>query len=1060
MKFDNFHHLNDWENQHIRHINREGAHAPWGAYESARQAANCGREASRWVKSLNGAWRFRFCAGVADVPEGFYAPGYDTAAWDEITVPGNWEYAGYGQAVYTNVQYPFRVDKDAKTAPWLTEPRAAQESAFYERFNPPLVDAGENHAGLYVLDTDIPADYLERELFLSFEGVESAFYLWVNGHAVGYSQDSKLPADFKVTPYLHTGANRVALLVLRYSDGTWLEDQDYWYLSGIYRGVKLFAKPRWHISDFKIQAGYNPLTGAGSLCAWCHTPPLSGYADMRVRLRLYGPGGADVIKEAVGVFTTSTPERGCRYPQYRPCGERAAVLFEWALPAVQSWDMDKPFLYTAVFTLLGADGAELDHESARVGFRTVAIENNLLTLNGKRLVVRGVNRHEHSLATGRAVGRDEMLREVRLLKRLNFNAVRSSHYPNCFEWYELCDAYGLAVVCEANLETHGTYGDLTVDPGWAEAFLERAVRMAQTHKNHACIIAWSLGNESGIGPNHAAMAGWLKDYDRTRIVQYERGEPEARISDIRCPMYPTVERIAQLLADADDPRPIVLTEYAYQMGNSGGNFYKYWHAVEKFPRFQGGFIWDWGDKCVPVQDADGRTWPGCGDETAHLTDCRVVAHTCANGLLFADLSPKPVAFEIMNCQAPVNICARDARGGKMVFQNRAVSLANSAFEVLWELSDDGKALLSGTLPAPAGDAGSDARFDIPGAAAFTFAGQGHLTLRVAYARTMPFCEAGTVLYTAQFALGGRCRLPALPPAAGAAPAYAPKDGGHTWRTRAGLTFAVNAEGYFSVCAPGGAALVQAGGMENLFRAPTSIDSGNIRDPLMGVLADWQGAGLHNTRRALLSCTVAPGAQGSVQCRVASRLSSAVLPEVAVFETTYTFMANGCLQIEAEADIHPDVPHVPRVGMVLRLAANLRLLQWYGRGPHENYADRKSAAMMGLYTGTVGAQLQPYLRPCECGGHQDTHMIRLAAPGGEAVCVSSRQPFHFSALPHSQAALAAARHAGAMADEGAVFLSLDHRHAGLGGDNGWLPNLHPEYRVPPGVYRYQLLLSFS
>ncbi len=726
MKFDNFHHLNDWENQHIRHINREGAHAPWGAYESARQAANCGREASRWVKSLNGAWRFRFCAGVADVPEGFYAPGYDTAAWDEITVPGNWEYAGYGQAVYTNVQYPFRVDKDAKTAPWLTEPRAAQESAFYERFNPPLVDAGENHAGLYVLDTDIPADYLERELFLSFEGVESAFYLWVNGHAVGYSQDSKLPADFKVTPYLHTGANRVALLVLRYSDGTWLEDQDYWYLSGIYRGVKLFAKPRWHISDFKIQAGYNPLTGAGSLCAWCHTPPLSGYADMRVRLRLYGPGGADVIKEAVGVFTTSTPERGCRYPQYRPCGERAAVLFEWALPAVQSWDMDKPFLYTAVFTLLGADGAELDHESARVGFRTVAIENNLLTLNGKRLVVRGVNRHEHSLATGRAVGRDEMLREVRLLKRLNFNAVRSSHYPNCFEWYELCDAYGLAVVCEANLETHGTYGDLTVDPGWAEAFLERAVRMAQTHKNHACIIAWSLGNESGIGPNHAAMAGWLKDYDRTRIVQYERGEPEARISDIRCPMYPTVERIAQLLADADDPRPIVLTEYAYQMGNSGGNFYKYWHAVEKFPRFQGGFIWDWGDKCVPVQDADGRTWPGCGDETAHLTDCRVVAHTCANGLLFADLSPKPVAFEIMNCQAPVNICARDARGGKMVFQNRAVSLANSAFEVLWELSDDGKALLSGTLPAPAGDAGSDARFDIPGAAAFTFAGQGQL----------------------------------------------------------------------------------------------------------------------------------------------------------------------------------------------------------------------------------------------------------------------------------------------------------------------------------------------
>lgn len=1055
MIHQGFHKRPDWENEQIRAINREPSHSPWGAYESAEQARLLDRSASKWSLSLEGKWRFYYAQTPNQVPDDFFQPGYDASGWDTIPVPSNWEMYGYGCPVYTNVVYPF--DTTKKGAPYLMEPHKAGGDAFYDRFLPPAVQEDTNHVGCYRTSFVLPEGWRDKEVYLSFEGVESAFYLWVNGHPVGYSQDSKLPAEFCITPYVKEGENILAAEVFRFSDGTWLEDQDYWYLSGIFRPVRLQLKPRQRIRDYRVQAVLDANLTGGRLDAWCFTNLQTGYADCRAEVALYDESGTLVCSRR-GDFTTSTPERGYRSPAGKlPTPEAGSVLFSVELPSVHPWSPDTPYLYTAVFTLLDERGTPIDFEAAHVGFKRVELRENVMTLNGKRLIVRGINRHEHSLKNGRAVTLEEMEREIRLMKQLNFNAVRTCHYPNAFEWYDLCDRYGLCVVSETNVETHGKYGDLAVSPQWAEAFLERAVRMVMTHKNAPCIIAWSLGNESGIGPNHAAMANWIRDYDRTRLIQYERGEPEAHISDIRTPMYPTIEKITDLLADGRDLRPLVLTEYAYNMSNSGGNFDQYWDAVERFARFQGGFLWDWQDKNFEKIDPEtGKTFWAYGEDYEEVTDTRVISSTCSNGILFADLSLKPAAYEVKNVQSPVRI-VRDGQSG-FLFRNRCQDWDNSRFQIRWELTENGAPIRTGWLDAPSGSPFTDAQMgiplDVPSMPGCIY----YLNCYVLAREVFSWCEKGHEFFRTQFLLED---VPELHVQEELAPAPLVEETADRVIVRGECFEAVwNREtGLLERYAVNGKVLVESGARENFYRPPTSIDSSNIIDGALCVLKDWKGSGYDRLERSLVSFqySQAPGL-GEALVKVGTRLQALDILRGIRCETLYRVDGQGRITMEITQAVEQGLSHLPRIGVQLVLPGFTEDFRYFGRGPWENYADRKKSALVGEYGGKIGGQLLPFVVPCECGGREDVRWIRLVGTDGTGLEVRSQDAFHFNIHHSDTCDFIRAKHPHQVKRREQIYLNLDYRHAGLGGDDGWKPNLHEEYRIQPGVYRYSFTLA--
>lgn len=656
---NHFHTARDWENHHVTQINRRLSHSPWGAYESAEQALACNRELSANVLLLDGRWKFHMASCPEAVPQGFWEVGFDTSAWHEIRVPGNWETQGYGHPVYTNYIYPFSLEKEE---PYLRKPTVSGgEVAEKFRMNPPFVPK-DNLTGCYIRNFEIPAAWEGKNVYIEFGGVESCFYLWVNDRPVGYSQDSKLPAEFDVTPFIRTGTNTIAVQVMRWCDGTWLEDQDYWYLSGIFRSVRLIAKPRIHIRDWFVQAIPAEHGDGAVYKADILLNTISGYADYKVRLQLYDGDGKQIVEEVGVPGVTSSYE-------YWITGSSA--------------------------------GREIDFESSRAGFRRVEIKKGIIYLNGVRMIFRGVNRHEHEPYNGRAVSREHMVREIKLMKQLNFNAVRTSHYPDDPLWYELCDELGLTVVCEANLESHGLEDLLSNHPDWASAYLERAIRMVLTYKNHPAIVSWSLGNESMKGPNHAAMANWIRYYDPTRLVQYESGSPEAILSDLRGTMYALPGDIVKMLADAEDIRPVVLIEYLYQIRNSGGGMYRFEELLENFDRFQGGFVWDWQDKCLMAEDAKGNRFFGYGGDFGEdIVERTVPKHMTCNGIVLPDLTLKPVACEIKNVQSPVRIAAADSAAGKFKIKNTHLAWDTTRYSLSYQLLEDGCVICEGDIPMP------------------------------------------------------------------------------------------------------------------------------------------------------------------------------------------------------------------------------------------------------------------------------------------------------------------------------------------------------------------------
>jgi beta-galactosidase len=1023
---------NDWENPLVVGRNKRPGHVPLGAYPDAKTALTCDRTASPYVQSLNGNWKFHLAPSPGRVPDGFFREDFDVSGWDEITVPGNWQLQGFAdKPIYTNVHYPF--------------PR-----------HPPLVPE-QNPTGCYRTTFTLNSNWQGRDVLLLFESVDSAFYLWVNGQEVGYSQGSRLPAEFDITPYLRTGKNTLAAQVMRYCDGSYLEDQDMWLMSGIQRDVVLYSKPKICLLDFTVRTEFDDQYDDATLKIEAFITRVPGMAAYSVEAMLYDADGAPVFAEHVAAAVSD------RTP-YRAETKTACAMIEQRVTAPHKWTAETPYLYRLVLTLKDPDGQPVDFESCRVGFRQVKVKDGVVLLNGKRLIVRGVNRHEHHPQRGRAVTDADMIRDIKLMKQLNFNAVRTSHYPNHPRWYDLCDEYGLFVIDEANIESHGVHGELSHDPTWAHAYMERATRLVLRDKNHPCVLFWSLGNESGTGPHHAAMAAWIRAYDPTRLVQYESGHPGPEISDVYCPMYPRLDRVRQVLADPAEKRPLIMCEYAYAKGNSTGNFFKYWDLVDEVPRFQGGCIWDWHDKALLHTNARGEEYWAYGGDFGGDFDYNQDnedPQMCCNGIVGPDLSPHPGAYEVKKVQAPVAVSAaseRDVLEGRFTVWNKYHTLSLNHLDIRWELAADGVVIQSGNL-APL-HLGPDQKGSLhipfrppgppmPGA-------QYYFRISFTLADDTPWALKGHEVAWDQF------RVPlAVPPKPVMTLDSMPnltQTSEDNCVTVEGADFRVvfdQAQGTIVEYIARGQDLINKGPMENFDRAPTDIDL-MMGNPPANV-HKWRAAGLDRLVRTVLSFEAAQLAPQVVQVCISARLCAADKRDGIDSEMVYRVYGNGEVLLKHKVSINKRLPFVPRVGLELILPGELEQLTWYGRGPHENYVDRKKGAAVGLYRSTVTDQFTPYVYPSECGGKEDVRWLTLTDQAGTGLMVVGLDKLHFDALYYTIRDLAAAGHPYELTRRDEVILHLDGWHMGVGGDDGWWSQVHEEFLIYPGEYHYALRL---
>ncbi|MDR0963254.1 MAG: hypothetical protein LBM60_01390 [Clostridium sp.] len=1120
--------------------NRAAAHTKWGAFASLETALTCDRTRSERVTTLTGPYRFRLFDTADEVPA-FYAQGYDVSDWDTIPVPANWELCGYGEPIYTNVVYPWSYDLDEHA---MVQPSMKSDSKVP---NPPYIPK-KNPAGCYVRTFTLE-DTLST--WLCFDGVEAAFYLWVNGEAVGYSEDSKLPAEFDISPYVRPGLNTLALQVMRFANTIYMEDQDYWHISGIFRNVWLLQKPTLCVYDYKLKAIPDLNLGSGSITADIEVTRVPGFADCSVRLSIYDEGGNLLVQGDAPIM---------KQAQYRtdrvPTANTGRVNLE--LDKVSLWSPEHPVLYKAIVSLVGPDGDVLDRESCRFGFKLVEIKDGIILFNGHRLVVRGVNRHEHSYPDGRVVSVDRMRKEIEEMKRMNINSVRTCHYPDAPEWYDLCDEMGVLVVCECNLETHGMEGAFSHNPSYAAAFTERASRMAKFFKNHVSIYSWSLGNESGTGPNHAAMYGFLKEYDDTRLCQYEAGWPGKNISDIRGNMYAPVPFILRMLGDTKDDRPIVLVEYLYQISNSGGGLKHFQWLLEHFPRFQGGYIWDWQDKCLPAKTTDGKEFFGYGGDFGESV-VDGTAFMVANGIVLPDLTWKPVAYEVKQAYCPIRITQSLDRSlqsaNSFEVENQFIDTVleskecfHTTDEMYHKTNDNTRAtdenpeiILESeadkkhkkVLESEACENGGRlsenfscmvivrengveiARCDAPLPRLAPLEKTVWEPSISAYTRkdgclyTLEFHIMGADDYELgafQFPLAGVYQIPHFPCGgalsltnASEAPlslteiaettldltetAEIPLDPNETANTPLRLTetadtplgltetadtplsltetadaYCFESEGFY--CRfdkeTGSLVLLEKDGVAYLSGIEEAVNrprTGMDCNPGWTYEPHWRFLREGNIRRRVLSMKAsATVVRGEVTVKNILETEKGAIE----FDVRYTIHHCGVVEIDTVISVDASLPPLPRLGLTLTIPAGFESLSYFGRGPVENYRDRKACALLGQYESSVTAQHFPFVPPSENGGHEDTRQLTLRNSDDRELSVYALFPFHFDIHHNTVKDYMDAGHDHELPTRSESWLHLDAAHSGIGSDMSWSTRLVEEDAVLPGVYR----LSFT
>lgn len=1016
----------DWENQQITRINTLAPHAPLHGFSSeseAQVASLLTADLSGRKIALNGSWQFQLFDNPDDVPACAVEASFDASQWRAIDVPSNWQLQDAAKdrdnPIYTNVKYPF----DDK---------------------PPFVPE-QNPTGCYRKAFEIDTDWLDRDTRIIFDGVNSAFHLWCNGKWVGYSQDSRLPAEFDLTPYLQSGKNSLFVMVLRWSDGSYLEDQDMWWLSGIFRDVTLLSKPKLAINDYSVRTDLDAIYRGASIEI---ETQLSSAAAVSVSCKLFDAQGEPVAQSLSATNDKPIDEKGS-------WADRA--FNQLTLENPRKWSAEDPYLYRLVVSLLDGDGNMLDCEACALGVRQVEIKDGLLKLNGKALLIRGANRHEHHEDKGHAVNLDDMLEDIKLFKRNNFNAVRTAHYPNHPDWYRLCDEYGLYVCDEANIETHGQFPmrRLSDDPLWLQAYSQRIANMYERDKNHASVIIWSLGNESGIGSSHHAMYQWLKQRDPSRPVQYEGGGARTAATDIICPMYARVDSVLQdaaiqrfsIIDEIGQPgenRPLILCEYAHAMGNSLGCLDKYWKAFRQYPQLQGGFIWDWVDQGLTKISEEGEKYWGYGGDFGDIINDR---QFCINGLLFPDRTPHPHFFEARYLQQFYQFTLVSANPLEVKVESEYLFTA-PAETLCWSILEDGVNILSGELEleiAPEQSLSVTLLENLPTPKPGKIY---HLNIDTKLSQDTSWADAGLVTTQAQLTLPSHVEIAPKAPLSVLTDAQIQETNEAVSIGAGDHIFTVcKSSGHLKSWQESGVEKLAAACGDSFFRAPLDNDIGvsevNCVDPNAWA-AQWVEWGLDELQH---NCTdIHWHQERDAVIVVSSHDYLAKGKHLVSSQWRYQFTDTG-VSVDVSVECSSELPSLPRVGMQMQLANTPETVSWFGRGPFENYPDRIAAARIGRHNQPFEEMHTDYIFPCENGLRCDTRLLQL-----EGLTVTG--DFHFAISPYSVEQLAKATHTYQLIAEG-CYLRIDARHMGIGGDDSWNPSVHEEFLLKKTCYRYQV-----
>ncbi|MBN1920450.1 MAG: DUF4981 domain-containing protein [Anaerolineae bacterium] len=1036
--------LHDWEDPRIVGRYRETAHVPLAPFAAERAALDGCQPATL---SLNGRWRFHLFPNPMALPEGFTAPDFNDASWDDIAVPGNWQLQGYDHPIYTNVQYPFPVDPELMAAMVRTYASFDGRRSILELQAPPeayarplTVPQEDNPTGCYRTRFGVPAEWEEQCVFLRFEGVDSAFHVWLNGELLGYSQDSRLPAEFDLKPLLRPGENTLVVTVYRWSDGSYLEDQDFWRLSGIFRDVTLWAAPRVHLWDYAVQTFLD-----------------ADFRDAVLRVEtLIRNHGMETAEGNVSLTLYDAAERVVASANQAFTAAAAAadpLTLEVSVVNPAKWSAETPALYTLLITLRDVAGQITQVERSRIGFRKVEIIAGQIRLNGQPLVFRGVNRHEHDPDTGHVITEDSMLQDLYLMKQHNINAVRTSHYPNHPRWYELCDELGFYLIDEANIESHGIWDRLARDPVWETAFMERVTRMVARDKNHPGILIWSLGNESGYGPNLAAAADWIHEHDPSRPVHYHPAADAPEV-DLLSPMYPSIAELVALAEDESETRPIVMCEYAHAMGNSPGALREYWDAIARYPRLQGGFVWDWVDQGIRQVTDRGEPWFAYGGDFGDVPNDGTF---CINGVVDPDREPHPALLELQRVYAPVTFEAVDLATGALRIQNHFAFVSTGDLTFIWTVEADGKMLQSGTLPRLEIPSGGEAHITVPYKPFAPEPGaEVWLTVRAILTKNTAWAQAGHEIAWEQFPLSRGAPLVVHPVSDLLQLAFEDTTSSVTVFNPAVMWIFDRETGELRSWTVRDRS-VASGLWLNLWRAPTDNDLKQMADL-------WRAAGLDRLEQRARALRVEKLSPQVVRLSLETELAPPAGAPVAWGLADLLLLGNGDMLLDQQLTLAQDLPPLPRVGVRLEVPEGYEQFCWLGRGPHESYPDRKSGARLGLYHSTVDAEYVPYIHPQEHGNKTDVRWVALTDAQGAGLLAASH-PFgdgapalllNVSAQHLTAHDLAAAAHTFELQRRQAITLNLDVAQAGLG-SAACGPGVLPEYELTARNYRWRILL---
>ena len=1006
----------EWKNPEINAVNRAPMHTNYFAYSSSEEAAKADKENSSNFMTLNGIWKFNWVKNADARPTDFYRTDYNDKGWGQMKVPGVWEMNGYGDPIYVNVGYAWRSQ--------------------YKN-NPPYVPIENNHVGSYRKEIIIPAEWSEKEIFAHFGSVTSNMYLWVNGKYVGYSEDSKLEAEFNLTKYLKPGKNLIAFQVFRWCDGTYLEDQDFFRYSGVGRNCYLYSRNKKYIQDIRV------------------TPDLdSNYTNgtLNVALNLNGSG-------TVELNLTDPAGKSVATAQVNGNGQKSVVM---DVSNPEKWTAETPNLYTLTATLKNGSNT-LEVIPVKVGFRKIELKGGQILVNGQPVLFKGADRHEMDPDGGYVVSRERMLQDILRMKQLNINAVRTCHYPDDNLWYDLCDQYGIYVVAEANIESHGMgYGKETLakNPSYKKAHMERNQRNVQRGYNHPSIIFWSLGNEAGYGPNFEQCYTWIKNEDKTRAVQYEQAGTN-EFTDIFCPMYYDYDACKKY-SEGNIDKPLIQCEYAHAMGNSQGGFKEYWDLIRKYPKYQGGFIWDFVDQSNHWKNKDGIDIYGYGGDFNKYDASDNNFND--NGLISPDRRPNPHAHEVGYFYQSIWTTPGDLSKGEIKVYNENFFRDLSAYYMEWQLLANGEVMQTGVVQD------------------LNVAPQQTATLKLNL-NTEKVCPCKELLLNVTYKLKAAETL--MP--AGSTVAYDQltirpytakalelknqkasnldivvpviKDNDHNYLIVEGENFIIEFNkhnGYLSRYEADGMQLLNPGAQltPNFWRAPTDNDYGA---GLQHRYAVWKNPGLKLTS---LKQSI-ENEQAIVQAEYEMKAVKGKL------FLTYVINNEGAVKVtqKMEAGKEEKVSDMFRFGMQMQMPENFNEVEYYGRGPVENYADRNHSTLIGKYRQTVAEQFYPYIRPQETGTKTDLRWWRVLNISGNGLQFVGDAPFSASALNYSIESLDDGvqkdqRHSPEVAKAPFTNLCIDKVQMGLGCVNSWGTLPLEKYRVPYQDYEFSFILTLS